>query len=119
MAPVPDEIPTTKWERAAVARSGGQLTTSTRTSSRRRHEAATAVTSSLDAAVTAMTRRGDDAGTSVPVAARADPLHELERYPFGALEEAELPADVVHLVAEHLHAVGDEVRRHRGDVVDT
>ena len=43
------------------------------------------------------------------VAGCVDPLHQLERDPLGAFEESEPPADVVHLVAEHLHPVGHEV----------
>ena len=54
----------------------------------------------------------------MPFAGRVDPLHELEGDPFRAFEEAQPPADVVHLVAEHGHAVGDQVRGHRLDVVD-
>ena len=52
------------------------------------------------------------------VAGCVDPLHQLERDPLGTFEESEPPADVVHLVAEHLHAVGDEFGGGRRDVVD-
>ena len=52
------------------------------------------------------------------LAVRADPLHQLERDPLGTFEEAEPAADVVHLVAEHLHPVGLQIGRDRHDVVD-
>ena len=46
------------------------------------------------------------------------PFHQLERDPFGALEEAEPPADVVHLLAEHRDAVRFEMGGRSSDVVD-
>ena len=47
-----------------------------------------------------------------------DPLDELEGDSLGTLEEPQPPADVVHLVAEHLHPVGNQVLGDRLDVVD-
>ena len=38
--------------------------------------------------------------------------------PSGPSKKTEAAADVVHLVAQHLHAVGDEVVGDRVDVVD-
>ncbi len=46
-----------------------------------------------------------------------DPLHQLEGDAFGAFEEAQPPADVVHLLAQHGDAVGLEMGRDGGDVV--
>ena len=46
------------------------------------------------------------------------PLDQLESDPLGTLEEPQLSADVVHLVAQHGYAVGDEVRSGRLNVVD-
>src|SRR5689334_3648508 len=55
----------------------------------------------------------------VTIRSASVPLHELERDPLGAFEEAKPPADVIHLVIQHLHAVGDEVARNGGNIVDT
>jgi hypothetical protein len=46
------------------------------------------------------------------------PLDQFESDPLGTLEEPQLSADVVHLVAQHGYAVGDEVRSGRLNVVD-
>jgi hypothetical protein len=46
------------------------------------------------------------------------PLYQLEGDALGTLEEPQLPADVVHLVAQHGYAAGDEVRGGRLNVVD-
>ena len=46
------------------------------------------------------------------------PLYQLEGNALGTLEEPQLSADVVHLVAQHGYAVGHEVRGGRLDVVD-
>jgi hypothetical protein len=45
-------------------------------------------------------------------------LHQFKSDPLGTFEELEPPADVVHLVAEHLHPVGQEVAGGRADIVD-
>ena len=47
-----------------------------------------------------------------------DPLHQLEGDALRALEEPQLSADVIHLVAQHGYAIGHEVRGGRLDVVD-
>src|SRR5438876_8189511 len=46
------------------------------------------------------------------------PLHQLEGDALGTLDEPQLSADVVHLVAQHGYAVGHEVRGGRLNVVD-
>src|ERR1700750_2890911 len=46
------------------------------------------------------------------------PLDQLEGNALGTLEEPQLSADVVHLVAQHGYAVGHEVRGGRLNVVD-
>lgn len=46
------------------------------------------------------------------------PLHQLEGDTLGPLEEPQLSADVVHLVAQHDNAMSYEVRGGRLDVVD-
>jgi hypothetical protein len=46
------------------------------------------------------------------------PLHQLEGDALGPLEEPQLSADVVHFVAQHGYAVGDEVRGGGLNVVD-
>src|SRR5207245_4563162 len=46
------------------------------------------------------------------------PLYQLEGDALGTLEEPQLSADVVHLVAQHGYAVGHEVRGGRLNVVD-
>src|SRR5262249_23948683 len=51
-------------------------------------------------------------------AVRVDPLHQFEGDPLGPFEESDSPADVVHLIAEHLHAVGHQMAGGRADIVD-
>src|SRR4029079_11064569 len=46
------------------------------------------------------------------------PLHQLDGDALGTLEEPQLSADVVHLVAQHGYAVGHEVRGGRLNIVD-
>ena len=46
------------------------------------------------------------------------PLYQLEGNALGTLEEPQLSADVVHLVAQHGYAVGHEMRGGRLNVVD-
>src|SRR5262245_19602922 len=46
------------------------------------------------------------------------PLYQFEGDALGTLEEPQLSADVVHLVAQHGYAVGHEVRGGRLNVID-
>ena len=48
-----------------------------------------------------------------------DPLDELQGDGLRTLEEAELPADVVHLLAQQLHSVRDEASGRLFDVIHT
>ena len=45
-------------------------------------------------------------------------MYQLDGDALGTLEEPQLSADVVHLVAQHGYAVGHEVRGGRLNVVD-
>src|SRR5215510_13714757 len=47
-----------------------------------------------------------------------DPLHQLEGDPLGPFEKSKSPADVVHLVAEHLDSVGHQMAGGCPDIVD-
>lgn len=46
------------------------------------------------------------------------PLHQLEGDVLGTLEQPQLSADVVHLIAQHGYAIGHEARGLCLDVVD-